>query len=325
MIRQPLRWQLALLYTILIGTGMVISFVLIPSSSVQYIFAHGVTLLASILAVVWILSSRRAIHLRRERRVWTLMTISVIAATLGHLIRIQNVFTGNTTQIPSWSDLAFSVSYAMVWIALLTRSGKSASDHLSRFILWWDMLIILWASSIISYHLALPGLGAFIVQPATIKAVSISYPVIGVLTLLIISTMLFRSVPRSLHGPRGLLVLGVMLVLGTDIASTFLMINGYSHYSIMFNTLGALGSLCYGISSLWEASFYSQRAVRARVIDPFPSVFGLVIPAVLILTALGVSIWSYLHNGINGVQGVALRTNIICLAILVGLVIVRKC
>lgn len=221
MSNQPLQWQLALLYTILIGTGMAISIALIPSANVQSFIAHGVTLLASVVSVVWILSSRKAIHLRRERRVWTLMTASIITALLGHFFRIQNLFSPQASQPPFWSDLAFSVSYAMIWIALLTRSGKAAQDRLSRAILWWDVLIILWASGIIAYHLAKPGLQLFLSLSLANQIVSVWYPVLGFLTLIVISIMLFRSVPRSLQGPRGILVLGVLLVLGTDIASTF--------------------------------------------------------------------------------------------------------
>jgi diguanylate cyclase (GGDEF)-like protein len=270
----------------------VLGLFLLRTSSFQEIFAGAALCVAALFSVVCILGSQQAIHLRRERRAWLVVLISLLFALVGQLL-CTTVPGGRLS--PMFGVLANTGSYLALWVACYLRSGKAPQDAPSRCVLAVDLLLIL-CSCLAFFGWLSRSLSVSGRSIAANGSLALLYAVLGMLTLMVLSCMLYRALPRPLHGPRTLLVGGGILWIMAQWGTTFRVLHGDAAFAGVWCVLGMLGLTSYGIAALWEASFYQQRSARLRVIDPFPAAAALWIPVLLVLGMLAVSAWSAGHG-----------------------------
>ncbi len=280
------RWQTALVTTIILGCALALGLHLVPERWLHNPIIAGVNVLASIIALAWILASLRAIPSHRDRQSWLFIALSVSSYLLCDILRAVILLVRELSAVPDWCNLIYLGSFVFLWIGLLCRSGRIPHDLLSRLAMVMDILIVLSAAISITLQLAVPiALGIAETSPVLIWQ-GMAYPLLALVTLICINLMLLKGMPRLLRGPRALLVIaiGMVMVGGTWVA--YLQLIGIANPPDMVNSLWPIGMMLYGVAARWEAALY--RGVHGDIVDTdvFPSMLSMLVPIALVLAAM---------------------------------------
>jgi len=278
-----MHWKTTLLITVLTALGITLIHWVTLQPAVLKPLANGICLLASLLALLWIISAMQEIEDARERASWFLIGLSVPAfgafwfatRALGH------PFIG-----ARGTDALFLFSFVLLWAGLLMRPGRFPDELLGRLIILLDILISAGAAIAITLQLSFPSLISIPGTAPLLRLHGLTYPLLALITLICINLLLQRITPRRENAPRALLVLGVGLQLAGGMWSVYLALSGAGAIPFLCQSLWPVGFLLYGVAARLEAALQHRTLKFDHRVDPFPSIAGLLVSVALVLAAL---------------------------------------
>ncbi|MHB9131081.1 MAG: GGDEF domain-containing protein [Armatimonadota bacterium] len=317
----PPRWHLALLITLVLIAGAAISTIM-AGSALHVSIATAVCILAPLLGLGWLVYARRFIHIRRERYSWRFILYSICTAMLGKVYWLITVAFHYPPPPIALDQLAVLASYVFLWIGLTARPGRFPRDFMERAMLVCDIAVAVGAAISIAVHLSLQALMFSGHSYLTLIVLGAIYPIFALITLIDVIFMLFHTVPRHQHGPRAILVLGVCTLVTGNLVFAYLHLTGHPTDAYVAGALGMIGMALYGVAALWEAAQTPTQSKRPRVIDPFPSFVGFIVPILLVFCALLLSVRCCMGLEPGGIQHLGFTFT--SLTLLISLVMIRQ-
>ncbi|MHB9026442.1 MAG: GGDEF domain-containing protein [Armatimonadota bacterium] len=328
----PPRWHWALVIALGLGIGTFVSLYWLPPVTARLV-SCAAACLALLLGIVWLLKATLSLQLRRERRSWVFILFGA------GVLLLQTIFWGLALlSLPSVRSVLlegflFLFASLCLWIGLAKRCGRP-NTVLGLLTLLCDLLIAAGSAMLIWIILFRPALTAALQGASTVRIISVEFPLLSLVTLLLTLAMLSQAIPRSFHGPRNVLAAGVFLLIGGDIAFSIQYLGSADmpamsrvlHYWGVPQTarmLGSLGVMFFGVAALWESALMQNRQQRSQVVDPFPSMLGVLATLALLFisTVLAIQRCLLTHPPLDAERA---RLILISLSVLVSLVVLRQ-
>lgn len=283
MVAVPARWQPVLVVTLVFGIGVAIWL----SVSKTNIFAPvGATLIATLVALAWTLPQIRFFTQRRDRVTWGLIAFSMFALLTASVLLTLSLLRHSDPAAHTYaiaSQVVFLLSYVLLWIGILGRSGQFPHDMVSRLVSLCDVFVAMGAAVILSSE-AVVSADNFILGIPHLTATRLA---MGTLICLIV--LMHRSVPRPLQSPRALLGLSIGLLIAKDMGSGACIFSGVTADAPLIASLGPIGIMLFGVTARWEAAVDHALTQPDREVDPLPSLAGMLVPTVMVVAAMFVA------------------------------------
>jgi diguanylate cyclase (GGDEF)-like protein len=274
-----------LVVTLVFGIGVAIALSL---SKVGVLAPLGATLIAALIALAWILPHIRFFTQRRDRWAWGLIALSMFAlltaATLlaVSVLRTSDASLAHTLNITS--QAIFLLSYVLLWLGILSRSGPFPRDTVSKLVSLCDVFVAMGAAVILTSDAVLPASAELILGIPHLTATRLA---MGTLICLIV--LMHRAVPRPLQSPRALLGLSIGLLIAKDVGLGACLFSSLSSDAPLIASLGPIGIMLFGVTARWEAAVDHRLSQPDREIDPLPSLAGMLVPTVMVVAAMFVA------------------------------------
>jgi signal transduction histidine kinase len=200
---------------------------------------------ASTLLSVLVAARRQTVG--RARWSWLLVAIGLVSVCVGIGYGIwHDVSIGDPPSTPSWSDLAYLLSYPTVAFSLVVRPIQRARD-INRWLLILDVGVMLCAIVAVSWVLVLgPLFDRFTTNPLT-QAVTIAYPIADIGIMLCLAVLLLRETRGRLSTI--LLIVGAGAIATADAMSVALTVSGSYHPGDPIDAVWFAGMVLIGLGA----------------------------------------------------------------------------
>ena len=281
----------------------------------------GEEIAAPLTAIVMILLAVRTIPVRRDQFSWYAMCLSAGSYCAGIVLWL---IAGPRVPVPltTYGLCIIGFSYLCLWVSLALRSGDFQRDLLSRLLVVIDLLITCGAAVAIGIYFSLFNLIQSPQTPAHLRIVLIALPIVGLITISSVLLMLLRTAPRLQHGPRALWVAGILGIVMADFFQIKTLTLGTTLPIALLENLRPLGYLAMGMAATWENAVCRDNPTRAREVDPFPALTGLVALISLMLLAFALTLSRSLRPSLE--ETGHLTTALTILSFLFALLLLRQ-
>ena len=200
---------------------------------------------AATLASVLVAARRQRV--RRARWSWLLVAVGLASVCLGVAYGIvYEALVGAAPSIPSWSDLAYLLSYPIVAASLVVRPIQRSRD-INRWLLILDVGVMLCAVLAIGWVMILAPLFAHYPTDPLTRAVTIAYPIGDIGIMLALVVLLLRET-RS-RGSTLLLIVGAAGIATADAVSVALTAAGSYHPGDPIDSIWFAGMVLIGLGA----------------------------------------------------------------------------
>lgn len=197
-----------------------------------------------------------------HRLAWVLISVGLLADSIGGFVFAYLAQTGTPNPEPSLSDAGFTLLYPLVFAGLLfmpTTMRFRLRTGLDAFILTLCILGISWFFAIGPTYVALKH-SSPPPDPYTF-VVSLSYPFWDMLLILAIVLLLLQRVERILRPSLLMIALGIISITWGDTAYAYLTANNlYQSGTFYIDPFWFAGSLLIGLASLYQYHTLAQHA-----------------------------------------------------------------
>lgn len=273
----PARWQSSLVVTLVFGIGVGI---FLTVTNTGLLAPIGATLIATLITLTWILPQIHRFTQRRDRLSWGIIAAGMLALLVSAALQAMDMIAHRPPSY--WSQVILLVSYGLLWLGMLGRSGLFPHDTVSRLVSLCDVCVAMGAAFILTNDITTNN--ADILDLPYITSTRLA-----LVTLICLIVLLHRAVPRALQSPRALLGLSVGLLIAKDVGLGACLFSGFSIGSPLVALLGPVGVMLFGVAARWEASVDHQLTQPEREVDPLPSLAGMLVPMVMVVAAMFVA------------------------------------
>ncbi len=283
MLTRIFHWQALFAVILLLGMAILTGWQHFVVPAQRQLFEYGMCLLAALLAsgcLLWVKQRKRRVD---ERRVLLLLLFSLVCFAVGQLIlpAIQLVYSVKApVLVPAG---LFLLGHLLLGTALVLGAGRYPRSLIGIVTITCDIILTIGVFLLITIERSLDH--RLLAHGAGLAATALPWAYAGGMLLTAVTAVLAMSTTVSTHqhGPRGLLLLGVGLMIGGDAAqNSFPIIQAWGDYPHAY-LCWTVGVLFIGLATIWELKRQPRDAVEARTPDDYLNALGIALPGLLLI------------------------------------------
>ena len=294
-----------------------ISFSIHLKDELQFTASDMLAILVDSLATLALFyaARRSSVYGRQVRLAWTVLALALVAHTLGDIAWAYTEIVLDQPPFPSVADWLFLIHYPLLiaGILLLPTQSLTSSERLKVML---DEGIVIIASVIIFWVVLIaPTIESSAGAIFRTQALSVAYPVLGLMLLLALVELLLRRIRFQQMGPVLLLVMGTIVMIIADLILAYQSLNNIYDSGGIWDVGWIMAYSMIGLAGILQASTSprdappfqkvpSEEPAYARTVassaSPYALDSGMVrfpgahyIPYIFVAGAYIILIWSF--------------------------------